>query len=197
MRLPLILALLAGCQSLVGGSSDDQATGDAHVQTLPGGPCTTGAITGTLPGVAIEISSASCVYHRGQPAVFEYAVTIDGAFPAIDVPETSSCDCTGRNENPASWVHWEINGTSDGGASQRYCYCDTGCCPPQAAKTISLAPATLDEEIAWSGHTWDGPSDTGNAEGTAFAVGGYGVEVSLYGFDHGEVRARLPIEIIP
>jgi hypothetical protein len=86
MRVLVAVALssLAACQGFVGGGHGD----DDYVATLPDGPCSTGAVTGTLPGVTISIVAPSCVFHRGEAATFEYEVVVDGNAPAIDVPET-------------------------------------------------------------------------------------------------------------
>jgi hypothetical protein len=191
--LAVTLAALVGCQGFVNGSDDDVD----YTATLPGGPCSTGDVTGTLPGVTISIVAPSCVYHRGQAATFEYEVIVDASAPAIDVPETGSCDCSSYSVQLASWTHWEIGGTSAGGENQRYCLCDTGCCAPQAAKTVTPEVGTSVREIEWSGRVWDGPSDTGNPQGDPFAVGMYAVSVDLYAFDRGRVTATLPIEVIP
>jgi hypothetical protein len=195
MLAGLVLASVAACQGSVG--SVDDAGLDAPVTTLPGDPCSTGDITGTLPGVTISIVSASCRYHRGQAASFEYEVVVDASVPAIDVPASQSCDCAFRSQEIASWVTWQIDGSAAGGENQRYCLCDTGCCPGQDATTVTPEVGTSADTIQWSGHVWNGPSDTGNQEGDPFAVGTYAVNVSFTGFNRGSVTASLPIEVIP
>ena len=187
------LASLAGCQGFVAGGDDT----DDYVTTLPGGPCSTGDVTGTLPGVTISILSASCIYHRGQPATFEYEVVVDANAPAIDVPEISACDCSSYSTQLATWARWQIGGTSESGESQRYCLCDTGCCAPHGGKTVTPELGTTAHTIEWSGNVWDGPSDTGNQEGAPFAVGMYAVTVGIHAFDRGQVTATLPIEVVP
>lgn len=159
--------------------------------------CAVENVTGTLPGVSISIFSDSCTYRRGQPATFTFRVVTTNAVPAIDVPATSSCDCDYRTTQIASWVGWIINGTSTTGENQQYCFCDTGCCAPQAMQTITPEVGTYEDTITWSGHTWFGPSDTGNAEGDAFLVGSYAVLVGFTGYAEGSVSAMLPIQIVP
>ena len=188
MRLTLALLVLVAC------GANSPSGDDEH--TDYGGLCSV-EMTGTLPGVSIEVSSMSCRYRRGEAAVFTYRVTVDASVPAIDVPESNSCDCNHRNAQIDSWVSWTIAGTSSAGSSQQYCLCDTGCCAPQSSATITPQQGTIEENIMWPGRVWQGPSDTGNEPGDYFEVGTYNVTVSFAGYAQGGVTASLPIEIVP
>lgn len=193
-RATAIVVLVAtGCDSSSTNTSDDAASADAE---LIGPPCSVN-VGGSLPGVTIAIESASCSYHRGQPATFTYRVTVDSTVPAIDVPATNTCECTARTTQIASWVSWSIGGQAFTGESQQYCLCDVGCCAPSSASTITPDAGELSDTIAWSGRTWQGPSDFGAPEGDYFLLGTYNVTVRFAGYDQGEVVGSLVIEIVP
>ncbi len=184
--------VLVGCSS--SGSPRDAAP--AYTQTLPSGPCAVEGVTGAVAGVTLAIRSSSCVYPRGTAAHFTYEVTTSGV-PPLDVPSSTGCGpCVRPSAEPMSWLRWRVEGMSPAGEYQRYCLCDTGCCPPLQTSTIQVSSTTQSATIDWSGRVWDGPSDTGNPEGDYFAPGRYAVVVTFAGFEAGEVRAELPIEVI-
>lgn len=192
MRATSVLLGLAlvGCDSGDVGSRED-----AQVETLEPVPCAVENVTGTLPGVSISISSPNCRLRRGTAGSFTYSVTTTSAVPAIDVPASGSCSCAYRSTQIDSWLSWGIGGQATSGANQQYCLCDTGCCAPQDATTITPEAGTFTDTIEWSGRTWQGPSDTGNEPGDYFLVGDYAVRVGFYGYDAGEVVATLPIVV--
>jgi hypothetical protein len=167
--------------SLAACSNDDAGT----TQT----PCAVTEVTGTIPGVSITIESDSCLYRRGEATT--------ASVPTIAVPDSMSCDCSHPNATIASWVSWDIAGTSAVGEPQQYCLCDTGCCAPGDPGTITPDVGTVSDTIVWPGRVWSGPSDTGNVPGDFFAVGSYAVSVRFFGFDEGSVEASLPIMIVP
>jgi len=190
-----------GCSRTVGGSAAD-ADGDSqavfpYTQTLPDGPCAVEGVTGTLPGVTLAVRSSSCVYKRGTPATFTYEVTTTGV-PPITLPQnTGGCsDCGVYTTDPLSFTSYSIGGTSAGGEHQQYCLCDVGCCFGTNGQQVQVEATTKTYSIDWTGHEWDGPSDTGNPQGDAFLPGRYDVFVTFKGFDQGLVEATLPIEIV-
>jgi len=184
------MKLVIGLLALVACGNDDEVL---EMETIAE-PCSVTA-DGSIPGVSITISSSSCEYARGQPATFEYAVTVTGAVPAIAIPDSQSCSCDHRNTQIDSWLSWVIVGQAPSGDYQQYCLCDTGCCAPQDATTITPEVGTFTDTIEWNGRTWQGPSDTGNEPGDYFLVGTYGVTVRFHGYTEGSVEGTLPIVV--
>lgn len=181
MRIASLL-LLVGCTS--------------SMTNEPSEPCEVRDVTGSVPGVSITIQADSCVVLRGHGINFQYSVTTTAEVPAIAVPATSSCDCSRRSTQISSWTGWIINGMTSGGESQQYCLCDTGCCAPQGASTIQPEIGVFDDEVQWSGRTWNGPSDTGQGMGDYFDAGTYAFRVGFAGYGAGSVSAELAFTVV-
>ncbi|HSD88319.1 MAG TPA: hypothetical protein VLB44_12415 [Kofleriaceae bacterium] len=192
--LPFVL--LAACHGTVQTASSD-AGEPPYTQMLPDGPCAIEGITGPVAGVSLSIRGATCVIHRGIGATFTFEVTTNNV-PVIAVPGSGGgCGpCAAHSADPLTFIVWNIYGTSPGGAEQRYCECDGGCCPPTTDATVQVTSTTIGDTITWSGRTWSGPSDTNNPMGDFFLPGRYGVFVAFIGYDQGETVATLPIEVI-
>ena len=183
-------ALVLGLCGLTFGCASDGTL----IPTGP--PCSVEGVTGALPGVAISIRASKCVFGVGESAVFSYEVVTSAAVPPISVSASVGCgSCRRYSADPLSFVDWMIGGTSRSGIEQQYCLCDTGCCAPDLARTVTVDAKTSAATISWSGHTWRGPSDTGQREGAAFLPGNYQVSVGFFGGTTGSVTARLPIEV--
>lgn len=144
------------------------------------------------------MSSAKCSYRVGEAARFEYVLVTENA-PPLHLPggDGGCGSCLARGADPASWIDYDIRGTSITGTPMTYCLCDTGCCPPDVERTVSVDDTTVSEVIDWSGRQWTGPSDTGNPMGDYFEPGAYVVTVGFYGGDTGQVVAALPIQVRP
>jgi hypothetical protein len=169
---------------------------DGGTTTIPASPCSVTDVTGAIPGVKISIHGDKCVLAVGEGATFTYTVTTDATVPPIMIQATGGCgSCRSYGDDPLAFTGWVISGTADNGQQQQYCLCDTGCCAPDVAQTVTLTPATRTAEIVWSGRNWYGPSDTGNKEAGYFPVGHYFVNVGFSGGAGGGVSAKLPIEI--
>ncbi|AUX27293.1 hypothetical protein SOCEGT47_078770 [Sorangium cellulosum] len=208
----LLGACLIGCSSIHGGGGDgggasdggggsdesDGGGGDGGGRvTSAGGPCAVRDVEGTIPGVKLSITSSRCVYFMGEHAEFVYEVTTDASVPPIDIAASTGCGrCTKPSSDPLSFVSYQISGTSVDGEPQRYCLCDVGCCAPDEATTVEVDATVATDTIRWSGRQWDGPSDTGNPEGAAFAPGSYDVVVTFDGGAQGSVTAKLGIQIV-
>ncbi len=169
-------------------------TGGSGIPSGP--PCSVEGITGSVPGVSLSIRASKCVFATGEAATFTYEVKTTDSVPVISIPASMGCgSCSRYSSDPVSLTRWVIGGASSTGQPQQYCVCDTGCCAPDPAQNIRVLATTATAPIQWSGNNWQGPSDTGQKEGPAFAPGAYNVSVTFYGGSAGQVTARLPIEV--
>lgn len=178
MRIAVLL-LAVGCMNAVDGE-----------------PCEVENVTGSVPGVSITIRADSCLVQRGNSVRFSYSVTTTTEVPAITVPASDSCSCNHRSTQIASWTGWIINGMTSAGESQQYCLCDTGCCAPQDESTIQPVVGVFEDEVQWSGRTWNGPSDFGQQMSDYFEPGAYAFRVGFSGYDHGSVSTELPFRVV-
>jgi hypothetical protein len=139
------------------------------------------------------VSADTCTFQSGVGGTFTYEVTTSDSAPTLHTAATGpGCStCASWSSDPMSFVSWNI-----GGSGVRYCTCDTGCCAPQEAKTISLDRGTKTAKIEWPGKQWDGPSDTGAPLGAPFPPGEYAVTVTFGGATEGTVTATLPIVVV-
>jgi len=165
--------------------------------TPSGPPCSVENVRGTVPGVTISIFADKCVFAPGEKAQFRYEVTTTADVPALATVASQSCgSCRRASGNPESWIHWIIDGRGPSGQSIHYCLCDTGCCPPDEAASFHVDAKTSRGVIDWSGHAWDGPSDTNQPQGDSFPPGDYNVEVTFDAPPTGAVTASLPIRVV-
>jgi hypothetical protein len=147
-----------------------------------------------LTGVKVCVSADTCTFKSGVGGTFRYEVTVDDSAPVLHTAENGPgcATCASWSADPLSFVSWNI-----GGGDVRYCLCDTGCCAPQPAKTITLDRGTKSATIEWPGRQWDGPSDTGAPLGAPFPAGSYSVAVTFSGAKEGTLTATLPITVVP
>jgi hypothetical protein len=106
--------------------------------------------------------------------VIPYHEEIDSPLPGL---HPTQADDGGCQQPDAAGL---IVGYTISGGGQRYCLCDQGLCAPRAFMT-SAAAGNYYHQIAWDGRNWNGPSDTGNAEGAPFPPGTYTVTLTATG----------------
>lgn len=142
----------------------------------------------TLPHVRIELHPDGCVLTLSKNAALTipYTVTVDqpveGFVPAALYPYG------------AEVANLEVR-ESVSGTGQHYCVCDKGLprwgCPASdggidergystgaACGEVTIPAGTWSRTFTWTGHNWNGPSDTMNPLGAAFPPGVYDLKIT-------------------
>ncbi len=225
MRILVFLAAvctLAACGNSSGATpatGDDSTGGDSQISgtdavsdvvsgtdalaDVPSTGCTP-TYTGAIPGATLDLSNTPCTFSiSAAKGVFNlpYIVKISGS-------ETLSMDgLWGGCQVAATNVHGGIaTAESIGdGASQKWCMCDVGLCAPTTSPFVATTVGAYPVAFSWDGKNWNGPSDTGNQPGAAFAPGMYTFTVSLTGKRQAAdgatqpfaASASLPIKLTP
>ncbi len=159
---------------------------------------------GSIPGASIDLSKTPCTFSiSAAKGVFNlnYAVNV-----ATSQKLSVGGNLAGCPPQPES-IHGGVTTFEviDGGASQKWCVCDTGLCAPVEPPFTATTPGSYDVPFTWDGNNWYGPSDTGNKPGPAFPTGSYTFTVSITG-NHQKAdgstetftaSAKLPITLTP
>jgi len=159
---------------------NDAGTNDASAPSAPevsAGSCGPVTASSDLPGVRLEITSGPCALTQVQAAAgvgFGYRLVVDADVPGI-VANNDLAYCL-RPDSSGLVVAAEISGNG-----QLFCPTyDLGRCPGNSATTTAKA-GSFDYELVWHGRNWQGPSDWGQPEGTAFSAGSYTLSVTATG----------------
>jgi hypothetical protein len=191
------------------GSTSDDATGDALASDAfaeAGGPDggadqdATGACTITsksqLPGVSIVFPpTAPCTFTLGQAASgisIPYDIVVSQDVVGV-VPKPQDAGGCGRPGNSGLIVLEDLRGGPDD-----YCLCDLGLCAPPSSMPVTLHAGTYPNAFTWTGHQWNGPSDTGNPKGPLFPPGDFVLTVTATGTKEGgtfTIEATLTIHL--
>ena len=200
-------ALLAcGVDQQIGGEGGhgtggtDTTTTTSNSTTTSAGGCPTTSVS-TLQGVSIEITATNCTLslsNPGQGLALDYEVVINADVTGVRpiALDAGKCDKPG----PSGLV----TSVLIAGGTEEYCLCDNGLCLGDDLPLATLAQGTYPSTFAWSGHNWNGPSDTLEPEGPLFIVGEYTYTVNATGTvmtANGEVPfaidAKMPIHVVP
>ena len=144
---------------------------------VPVAPCDTVA-TSTLPGVAIEITTSSCVWSLEEAAAglkVGYQVEIDEEVTGI-VSLPQDAGYCGQPDETGLILFPRVDG--DG---HIWCICDTGLCAGPDETPKPLQAGTYPSVFEWDGREFQGPSDTGFKPGEPFPPGVYTLSLRAIG----------------
>jgi hypothetical protein len=136
-----------------------------------------GPASSDLPGVSLTFPSAPCAFTLAQVAAgitIAYDETIASPVGGVHPVQGDAGGCQAPDD-AGLIVSYQI-----AGGGQSYCICDQGLCAPASFAT-DLAVGTHARSIPWDGRNWNGPSDTGNAEGLPFPAGTYTLTLTAKG----------------
>ena len=208
---PLLILALAACGTSTSGDAslpaDSAVPGDAAqpvdataIATIDMTPSCVTTSTSTLPDVAIQFPNPVCTFSLAQAAAgihIPYSVVISSDVAAVTPAASPMRNC--EAPGPSGLILYE----QIAGSGQSYCDCDNGRCLPPAMTTVTLKMGTYPGTFTWDGKNWNGPSDTGVAEGAAFPPGSYVLtERAIGGFkgapgDKFTVEGTLTITLTP
>jgi hypothetical protein len=165
-----------GGSSSASGSGGGGGSGTGGNGSGGGGDCTTGSDS-TLPGVAIEFTTADCTYTLAEAAAgieIGYRVVAAADVPNV-VPTPQDAGGCGK-PGPSGLIPFaKLEGNN-----QSYCICDEGICPSNPS-AVTVPAGSYPGTFAWDGVNWTGPSDFGNPKGEPFPPGDYTLTVSAIG----------------
>ena len=154
-----------------------------------------------LPGVKIEFTGTTCQWLVSEALAgieIPYQVVVDADVTFVK-PQPQDAGGCGQPGASGLIVFEQLKG-----GQEVYCICDTGLCQGPSDTPVTLKKGTYPGKFSWDGKNWQGPSDTGTAEGKAFPAGKYTLTVSakakakLYGgttYEDVEVNATWPVEL--
>jgi len=143
----------------------------------PGAGCETSAFS-TFTGANMELDPGPCDFSLAEAQAgisFGYAIVVDSNQVNVHPSTTGGYSCP--QEGPSGLFVEE----SIGGGAQKYCVCDVGLCGPGSLGTTTVVEGTHPATFDWTGHNWNGPSDTNEALGAPFPAGTYVFRAAAHG----------------